>query len=78
MKLSLFRQERFQNKQIIFVDPSLGSEIRLDLKTFLEAWEALDNQGLAIWEKNQKSGVSSLNGKKRKNPLVGLVDLSFT
>ncbi len=40
----------FENGEIIYMDPSLGREVTLDLATFLHAWASMDNQGILIWE----------------------------
>lgn len=39
----------FENGEIIYMDPSLGCEVTLDLGTFLHAWARMDNQGILIW-----------------------------
>jgi len=39
----------FEDGEIIYMDPSLGREVTLDLVTFLRAWARMDNQGILIW-----------------------------
>jgi ABC-type bacteriocin/lantibiotic exporter with double-glycine peptidase domain len=34
---------------VICLDPTLGAELRLDLNDFVQAWSALDNQGMVLW-----------------------------
>ena len=38
----------FEDGEIIYMDPSLGKEVILDLATFLHAWKRMDNQGILI------------------------------
>jgi len=39
----------FEDGKIIYMDPSLGREVTLDLVTFLRAWGRMDNQGILIF-----------------------------
>lgn len=35
--------------EVIYIDPALGTEARMALYSFLQAWAALDHQGMVVW-----------------------------
>lgn len=35
--------------QVVYADPAVGAELRMDLGEFLHAWAALANQGMVVW-----------------------------
>ncbi len=41
--------EGIEADKAVYVDPALGTELRMPLADFLTAWSALDNQGMVIW-----------------------------
>lgn len=38
----------YEQSGVIYMDPALGREIKLDFTTFLRAWSGLNNRGLLI------------------------------
>lgn len=49
----------FEDGEIIYMDPSLGQEVGLDLATFLRAWGRMNNQGILILRQTKKNEHNS-------------------
>ncbi len=39
-----------EGEQVIYLDPNLDDEQRLELSSFMKAWSSMGHQGLAVWE----------------------------
>ena len=45
----------FEGDEILYIDPALGQEVRLDIVTFLNAWRSRGRRGLVVHSRSKAS-----------------------